>query len=98
MKIYKKGKLRSFKLNILNRFRDGKNAQSSLRNQTHSAVVDKNKIPNQSIETTDAYVSSTAISRINAELEKHSMGSRKVSPDPENNQKVQRDNRQIRRD
>ena len=35
MKIYKKGKLRPFKLNLLKRFRDEKNAQSSLRNQTH---------------------------------------------------------------
>lgn len=54
---------------------------------TNSAVVEGdeiNEIANSSNEMTDAYVSSTYICRINAELDNHSKGSRKVNLIPEN--------------
>ena len=78
MKTERKGKSRQFKLPIWKTL-NGNDAQSYSRNPTHSAVETKFKN-----EMTDAYVNSSAVSRTNAELDKHNKDSKKVNPVPEN--------------
>jgi len=74
MKTERKGKSRQFKVKIWKTI-NGNDSLSYLRNPTCSAVLSGDgisKIQSSPNETTDLYVSSTAVSRKNAELDKHS--------------------------
>ena len=81
MKTERKEKSRYFKLMIWKKIK-GNVRQSFLRKPTHSAVETKFKN-----KTRDAYINSTAVSRTNAELDKHSKSSKKINLVPENQTK-----------
>jgi len=78
MKTERKEKLGQFKVMIWKKIK-GNDMHSYLRKPNHSAVETKFKN-----KRTVAYINSTAVSRTNAELDKHSKDSKKINPVPEN--------------